>query len=136
MGRDLAIPVDRPAHAVHLLADGGDVPLGDEARVAPLADGGVLGRETEGVVAHRPQDAVPHAPPHVREHVAERVVLHVAHVELAGRVREHLEDVGVLLVHLLWVGRVGDVERALAFPRVLPLQLDRLGVVSLHRPET
>ena len=102
---DLAVPVDRPAHALHLLADGGDVPLDDEARMPALADGGVLGRKAEGVVAHRAQDAEAHAPAHVREDVAERVVLDVPHVQLARGVREHLEHVGVLLVHVL--GLVG-----------------------------
>ena len=133
MRGDLAVPVDRPAHALHLLADGGDVALDDEARVAALADGGVLGRQAEGVVAHRAQHAEAHAPADVREDVAERVVLDVPHVELARRVREHLEHVRVLLVEVARVGRVGDVERALALPDVLPLQLDCLRVVSLHR---
>ena len=130
---DLAVPVDRPAHALHLRADGGDVPLDDEARMPALADGRVLGGQAEGVVAHRAQHAKAHAPPDVREDVAERVVLDVAHVELARRVREHLEHVRVLLVHLGRVVRIRDVERALALPRLLPLQLDGLWVVSLHR---
>jgi hypothetical protein len=43
-GRELAAPVDRPAEALHLLADRGDVPVRDVARVLALADGGVLGR--------------------------------------------------------------------------------------------
>src|SRR5204862_1023596 len=44
---DLAVPVDRPAEALHLLADRGDVALRDLARVPALADRGVLGREAE-----------------------------------------------------------------------------------------
>ena len=133
VARDLAVPVDRPPHAVHLLADRGDVPLGDDARMAALPDGRVLGGEPEGVVAHRAQDLEAHAAADVREHVSERVVLHVPHVELARRVREHLEDVGVRGVGPPGLGRVGDAERLLAAPRLLPLQLDCLGVVSLHR---
>jgi hypothetical protein len=98
-----------------------------------LADGRVLGGQAEGVVAHRAQNAEAHTPPDVREDIAERVVLDVAHVELARRVREHLEHIRVLLVHLGRVVRIRDVERALALPDVLPLQLDCLWVVSLHR---
>ena len=131
--RDLAVPVDRPAHAVHLFADGGDVPLGDETRMLALADGRVLGREPESVIAHRAQDAKAHPAADVREDVAQRVVLDVPHMQLARRVREHFKDVRVLLVHLAGAPRVRDVERALALPRGLPLQLDRLRVVSLHR---
>ena len=90
---DLAIPVDRPAHAAHLLADRRDVPLGDLARVAALLDRGVLGREAERVVAHRAQhrEAVPAAK--VRDDVPERVVQDVAHVQVGRGVREHLEHV-------------------------------------------
>ena len=44
VGRDLARPVDRPAHPPDLVADRGDVPLGDLARVAAFTDRGVLGR--------------------------------------------------------------------------------------------
>ncbi len=56
-GGELARPVDRPAHALHLLADRGDVVVRDVARVAALADRGVLGRQPERVVAHRVQHA-------------------------------------------------------------------------------
>src|SRR5581483_185552 len=39
---DLAVPVDGPPEALHLLADQDDAALGDVARVPALADGGVL----------------------------------------------------------------------------------------------
>ena len=54
--RDLAVPVDRPAEPLHLRADRRDVPLGDLARVAALADRRVLGRQAERVPAHRAHD--------------------------------------------------------------------------------
>src|SRR5438105_2150661 len=70
--RDLTIPVDRPAEPLHLLANDLDVVLGDFTGVTALANGGVLGRETEGVEAHRPQDAPAASAPQVRENVAHR----------------------------------------------------------------
>ena len=131
--RDLTIPVDRPPHAAHLLPNRGDVALRHEPRMTALPDRCVLGREPERVVAHRPQHVESHAPADVSEDVAERVVLDVAHVELARGVREHLEDIGVLLVHRHGRGGIRDGESALALPHLLPLQLDRFRVVSLHR---
>jgi hypothetical protein len=101
--------------------------------MAALADGGVLGREAEGVVTHRTQDAVAGAPANVRDHVTERVVQDVAHVQLAGRVRKHLQDVRLLLVRFR--GRhlgIRDGERALPLPNFLPLALYGLGVVTLQ----
>ena len=86
-GRDLARPVDRPPHALHLAADRHDVAIRDLAGVAALLDRRVLGVQAERVVAHRPQDRVALAAPDVREDVAERVVEDVPHVELARRVR-------------------------------------------------
>ena len=94
MRRDLAVPVDRPAEAAHLPADRGDVPVGDLARVAALLDRRVLGRQAEGVVAHRAQHGVAVPAAEVGDDVPERVVQDVAHVHpVRRRVREHLEHV-------------------------------------------
>jgi hypothetical protein len=129
-----AIPVDRPAHPLHLRADRGDVPLGHLARMPALADGGVLGREPERVEAHRPEHGEAHAPPVVRDDLAQHVVAHVPHVELAGGVRKHLEHVRLAgLLRGTGLAGVRDVEGAFAPPYVLPLLLDRLRVVPLHR---
>ena len=57
-GRDLARPVDRPAHASHLPPDRLDVALRDRARMAAFADRGVLRVKPEGVVAHGPKHRV------------------------------------------------------------------------------
>jgi hypothetical protein len=69
----------------------------------------------------------------VRDDVSQRVVEDVAHVQVAGGVRKHLEHVELLAA---WqarrIVRVGDVERALALPHLLPLRLDRLWVVGIH----
>jgi hypothetical protein len=94
--------------------------------VHPGLDGEVLGRQPEGVIAHRMQDMAPGAPVEVRDGVAERVVLQVADVRLAARIRQHLEHVGLLDVDVL----VADLPRALARPDLLPLGLDRARVVT------
>ena len=92
-GGDLAAPVDRPAHPVHLLPDVDDVALGDDARMAAFLDRGILCREPECVVAHRTQHLHPLAPAQMGDHVPDRVIERVPHVEIAGRVRQHLDDV-------------------------------------------
>ena len=130
--RELARPVDRPAHALHLAADGGDVALGHLTRVAALADRGVLGRQAERVVSHRVQHREPGTTPLVAEHVAHRVVLDVPHVQLARRVGKHLEDVRGGRAVCTRVRGVGRLEGALGVPPLLPARLDRLRVVSLH----
>ena len=132
-GRQLARPVDRPAHPVHLLADLRDVAADDVAGRLAGADGGVLGRQPERVVAHRVQHQVAVAPLEVRDDVAHRVVRHVPHVEVARRVREHLEHVAVRPPVRLRVGGVRRLEGSLGRPHGLPAGLDRLVVVALGR---
>ena len=130
---DLAVPVDRPAEPLHLRADGGDVPLGDLARMAALADRRVLGRQAERVPAHRAHDPPAAAAADVRLDVAHRVVEDVAHVHaVAGRVRQHLELVPVAVVRAASPGSgFVDVEGLRVLPDALPLRLDRLRVVPV-----
>src|SRR5207249_5858441 len=72
----------------------------------------------------------------VREDVAQGVVEDVADVQVAGRLGQHLEHVELLA--LLAGRRIVRVEGALVLPDTLPLRLDRLWVVRLHRlpPDT
>ena len=70
------------------------------------------------------------APAEVREDVAQRVVENVSHVQVAGRIGQHLEHVEFLT--LLAGPRIVRVEGARVLPDPLPLRLDRLWVVRLH----
>ena len=88
----------------------------------------VLRRQAERVVAHRVQHAAAGAAVEVRHRVADGVVLQVPHVRLAGRVRQHLEHVGLRRAGDLVVG---DLPGALALPDLLPLGLDRARVVAV-----
>ena len=58
-----------------------------------LGHRGVLGRQAERVPAHRMQHVEALRALVARDHVAERVVAHVAHVDAARRIGEHLEHV-------------------------------------------
>jgi hypothetical protein len=60
---------------------------------APALDGGVLGGQAEGVPADRVEHVEATLHPVAGDDVTERVGLRVAHVQVAGGVREHVEDV-------------------------------------------
>ena len=133
VGAELARPVDRDAPAHELLAEGGDRLLGRLARMLAGLDRVVLGRQPEGVVAHRVHDLIAAAAPEVGDRVADRVGLQVADVRLARGVGQHLEHVALRLrrVELRGPG-VRDHPGVLRLPDELPLALDRLGVVAVR----
>ena len=105
--------------------------FGDVARVAALADRGVLGRQAERVVAHRVQHAQAVAAALMAERVADRVVLDVPHVQVARGVGQHLEHVLQARGVLPRPGVRGG-EGLGVVPDLLPLGLDRGRVVALH----
>ena len=130
--RQLTAPVDRPAHAQHLLANARDVAGGHLGGLTTGLDRRVLGGQAERVVAHRVQHLVPSAAAKVRDNVAHRVIGDVPHVEVAGGVRQHLKHVGARRIVMPRLCRIGRLERLLVGPHLLPAGLDGLGVVALH----
>ena len=54
---------------------------------------GVFRRHAKGVPAHRMQHVVAAGAPVAGDHVAHGVVAHVTHMNAAGRIGKHLEDV-------------------------------------------
>ena len=78
--------------------------------VDAVLDGRVLRRQAEGVPAHGVQHVVALHALVAGDHVADGVVAHVAHVELARRVGEHLQAVvlgpgGISTTRYRWVVR-------------------------------
>ena len=131
VGGDLAAPVDRDAPGQELLAEAGDRALGRDARMLAGPDRVVLGRQAEGVVAHRLQDAVAVAPPVVGDRIADRIDLEMADVRLPRRVGQHHEHVGLRLVGVeVRVARVGRLPGLLGGPDRLPLALEGVRVVA------
>ena len=84
-----------------------------------MLDGRVLRGQTEGVPAHRVEDVEAAHPLVAREQIPDGVDAHVAHVDAAGRVREHLQTVELGTARVL-----PDVELLALFPDPLPLRLD------------
>ena len=132
-GRHLARPVDRDAPAAEPVPVGGDRALGRVARMDAGLDRVVLGREAEGVIAHRLHDPVAIAALVVRDRVADRIDLQVAYVRLSGGIGEHHEHVALRLrlVERRLPG-IGHLPGALVRPHGLPAALDLLRVVRLH----
>ena len=92
-----------------------------------MFDSRVLGRKAERVPAHGMKHVEALHTAIARNDVADGVVADMTHVDVARRVREHLEDVlfrtVVALTHLV---------DARLFPRLLPTRLDLVRIVSFH----
>ena len=128
-GGDLPPPVVTEPDPLQLLAHAVDV-AESEFRGMPLVlDGGVFRRQPEGVPTDR-MDDVKTLHPHVPgQRIADRVIAHVPHVDVPGRVRQHLEHV-VLLPPGVHLRR----EELGLSPALLPLGLDFLWiVVQVHK---
>ena len=125
-GGELAGPVVAEAEPPELGLHVRDVPVRPLRGRHPVLDRRVLGRQPEGVPAHRLEHVLAEHPLVARDHVADRVVADVAHVQAPARVGEHREAVELL------AGRVlGDAEGLRLLPVVLRRRLDRLGLVAL-----
>ena len=134
VGGEFARPVDRDPPLAELAAEGLDRALGRDPRRLAGFDRVVLGRQAEGVVAHRVDHLEAVAAAEVGDRVADRVALEVADVGLARGVGQHLQHVGLRLVgRRSRAGRGWRPPRSSPRPRPLPLALDRFRVVARHR---
>ncbi len=108
VARVVAVQPGRPVEADGVTPErislGLDVGVGPGDRVHIAFDGGVLRRQAEGVPADRVQDVVPLLEPVARHHVGQRPRLGVAHVQVAGRVRVHVQQVAALGRRRPWPG--------------------------------
>ncbi len=121
---------ERPQLAPHV----GDVRLGGDPRVLAGLHRVLLGREAEGVVAHRVQHVVAAHAHEARVDVGADVAERMTHVEArTTRVREHVEHVELPPVGdrrepvVELAAGVRRPEGALRLPSVLPLRLDLVG---------
>ena len=124
-GADFALPVEREADLVQLLAVAGDVALGGDGGVLARLDGVLLGGETERVVAHGVQDVEALEPLVARIDVRGDVPQRMPHVQACPRgVGEHVEDV---VFGPRGVG--GHLVGAALLPALLPLGFDLSEIV-------
>ncbi len=129
-GGDLAAPIERQPHRFELLLHRRDVVVGPSLGMDLALRCGVLGRQAEGVPAHRMQHVHAHRALVARHHVAHGVVAHVAHMDAPRRIGEHLQ-------HVVFRPRVGvrRGEDSALVPDFLPARLGVAGVVAVdgHR---
>ena len=121
----LAVPVEREADFVKLLAVVVDVGLGGHGRVLAGLYGVLLGRQSVGVVAHGVQYVEALLALVARVYVGGYVAERVAYVQARpGGVREHVEHVELLFPRVL-----GYVVGLLVGPPLLPSFLNLVEVV-------
>ncbi|MNU56244.1 hypothetical protein D3C71_453340 [compost metagenome] len=89
-GGEFTGPVQRKAHGLQLLLHRFDVLVGPGFRMGLVIPCGVFRRHAERVPAHRVQNVETAGALVTSNHVAHRVVAHMAHVDTAGRIGEHL----------------------------------------------
>ena len=129
-GRDLPAPVVAEAEHLQLAAKGGDVAGGALGRGRAGAEGMLLGRQAEGVEAHRVHHTGSPHPLEPGHDVGGRVALRVADVQpVAARVGEHVEH--IRLAAARW-GQPRCGEGVVRVPPGLPLRLDPRGLVAGH----
>jgi len=124
-GRDFPIPIVPEAQITQLTAHSLDAFERPLLGVRSPFDSGVLGGEAEGIPPHRMEDLVPAHPLESGEGVRDGVVTDVAHVEFAGRIGKHPENVR-------WVGHIVRCSENACFPPdALPALLEYRVVVLL-----
>jgi len=79
--------------------------------MALVLDGCVLGRHTERVPPHRVHDVEPAHPFKPADNIADGIITDMPHMDAAGRIREHLQEIIFLFVPV----SLGP-ERFFAFP--------------------
>ena len=124
-GAHLAVPVVGEADAVQLLTVAGDVLLRRHLRVLARLDGVLLGRQAEGVVAHRVQHVEALQALVAREDIAGDIAQRVPHVQSgSGRIGKHVQHIEFRLR-----GIFHHAEGLVCGPAGLPLALNRFEIV-------
>ncbi len=123
-GGELAGPVDGVAQRFQLAAHVVDVGVGPLRRCRVVLDGGVFGRQAERVPAHRLQHVLALHALVAADDVADGVVAHVAHVQRAGRVRQHRQAIELRSAVVL-----DDFVRVLGIPVLLRRRFHRLRAI-------
>jgi len=126
-GSDFAGPVVGEAEALHLHLHFGDVAERPLARRRVVLDGRIFRRQAEGIPSHGMKDVVAVHPHIAGEGVTDGVVAHMAHVQDAGGIGQHFEDV----VFLLGSVGLGGVELGIVLPALEPFGFHALRIVAV-----
>ncbi len=126
-GGELTVPVIGQAEQAQLVAHDADVLERPVAWVHLVGQGGILGRQAEGVPAHRVQHVEAFGAPVAGDDVADGVVAGMADMEPSRRIGEHLQDVVFRPCRVL-----DGAEGAALVPDALPPGFGFPEIVSRH----
>ena len=129
-GSNLSIPVVAEAQALQLTVHFRNVAVRPNCRVNIIFNGRVFCRQSKGVPSHRMQNIVSLQSLETCNYVSDGVVPHMPHVQLAGRIWKHFQNIILFFVVILY-----GLERIFFFPYVLPLLFNFCEIVLfLHCP--
>ena len=123
-GGNLAIPIVGQTESLQLTSHVSDVFQSPFFRRNIVFDSSVFSRHTKGVPAHRMQNVEALHSAETCDYVADGIVTNMAHVQVAGRIGEHFQNVGfrLILIHLYFKGFV-------FFPVFLPFSFNIMGSI-------
>ena len=126
-GNNGAIPVIGKAHALETGLLRFDVGIRPLSRMGIVLDGCVFCRQTKRIPAHWMQHVVTTHSVIASCYVADGVIANMAHVNVARRVREHLEHIALRLAGILRC-----LMCACFGPHLLPTRLNLVRIVFFH----
>ena len=134
-GGDFTRPIERQTQRLHLRFHVSDIGVGPFGGRHIVGNRGILSRHPERIPAHRHQYIVAVHAQVAQHHVVNRVVAHMAHMQLAGWIRQHRAGVKFWLDVAVLILRVfGNFVRVSVEPMRLGFGFDCFGKVGgIHR---
>ena len=117
-GRQFAAPVEREADAFQLRLHVRDIGAGPCPRMDLLFHRGIFRRHAERVPAHRVQHGMAGHRLVARQHIAHRVIAHMADMDAARWIGEHLQHIGFGPVRIAIGGKARLLVPAFLPPRI------------------
>ena len=126
-GGNFSVPVIGKTKFFQLFSHFADVFPGPFARFHTVFDGSVFSRKSEGVPAHRMEHVKALHFLETSQYVADGIVSHMTHMELAGRIREHLQNVILFFIRIFCY-----LEHVAFCPFGLPFFLDFAEIILVY----
>ena len=126
-GGDLGLPVIAQSETAHLAPHVSNVFERPLARRRVVFEGCIFRRQAKGIPAHGVEHVIALHPHVTSQGVANSIVAHVAHVQLARGIGQHLKHV---ILGPLAALRLGAIKIRLLIPELLPAHFDFRRVVA------
>ena len=123
-GSNLAVPVIGQTQSLLLASHISDVFQGPFFRGNAVLDSSVFGGHTKGVPAHGMQHIEALHGAETSHYVTNGIVAHMAHMQIAGRIREHFQHIGFRFVFVDFY-----LKGFVLFPVFLPFSFNLMGSI-------